>query len=265
MTTPPDKPRIQDVQPNRDRLRTLREELMREMEATTYGEVRSKFLETLNANRAPDAARGNPGTSVQRERGAGIWNKAFANTGMMQRSSIVLLAEFFDVEPDELIQPPPPQTPSNTADQTRATEDQTMPDFPIEPVLKSLFAYWKQSDGQDMQMRDLCDQLTEQLDRHITISVFIHQGQLPDPDRIREVLREASRIDPGVRNLGVRISKLYEQSVGNPSRINRPTARGARSQAFTAEGGIHISHGTLMGDVFNFGPSRKEEDEESGS
>lgn len=271
----PSRLRHEDVQPNRERLRTLRDELMREMEATTYHEVKNKFLETLNSKRSA-------GDPSQRERGTGIWNKAFASTGMMKRSSLVLLAEFFAVEPEELIQAPEPQLSSqapegpsesprilpNTAEQARTPEVQMMNDLPVEPVLESLVAYWQKAGSQDLQMRDLCHQLTDRLERRVPISRLINQGQLPDAARIREVLVEAARIDISVRTLVLRISKLHEKPAHAPSRVNRPTARGSHGKAFTVEGGIHvgdlhISQGTLLGDVFNFGPDKKDEGDES--
>jgi hypothetical protein len=77
---------------------------MRQMEARSYDEVRNKFLEELHSKCSSDVRERSP-MSLQRERGAGIWNKAFASAskGKMLRSSIILLAEFFDVEPEELI------------------------------------------------------------------------------------------------------------------------------------------------------------------
>jgi hypothetical protein len=101
------------VQPNREALLTLRDRYMRQMEASSYDEVRNKFLEELHS-------KGSSPSALPRERGAGIWNKAFASTpqGKMLRSSIILLAEFFDVEPEELIfkegeqAPPPPGGPT---------------------------------------------------------------------------------------------------------------------------------------------------------
>jgi hypothetical protein len=262
----PGRPRHEDVQPNRERLRALRDELMREMEATTYHEVKNKFLETLNSKRSAE-------DPSQRERGTGIWNKAFASTGMMKRSSLVLLAEFFAVEPEELIQAPELErssVPPNTAEQARTPEVQMMNDLPVEPVLESLAAYWQKADSQGLQMRDLCHQLTDQIERRVPILRLINQGQLPDAARIREVLVEAARIDIGVRTLVLRISKLHEKPAQGPSKVNRPTARGSHGKAFTVEGGIHvgdlhISQGTLLGDVFNFGPDKNGGGDESDS
>ena len=92
------------VHPNREALRALRDRYMRQMEARSYDEVRNKFLEELHSKCSSDVRERSP-VSLQRERGAGIWNKAFASAanGKMLRSSIILLAEFFDVEPEELI------------------------------------------------------------------------------------------------------------------------------------------------------------------
>jgi hypothetical protein len=85
---------------------------MRELEARSYDEVRNKFLEELQAKSGPAPQRG-ASSALQRERGAGIWNKAFASASKarMLRSSIVLLAEFFGVEPEELILAEAPEAP----------------------------------------------------------------------------------------------------------------------------------------------------------
>jgi hypothetical protein len=84
---------------------------MAQLEATTYEAVRDKFLEELQAKKPPGPAKGKRKRRAgQRERGAGIWNSAFSQSGRMERSSIVLLAEFFQVEPQSLIldsRPPP--------------------------------------------------------------------------------------------------------------------------------------------------------------
>jgi hypothetical protein len=106
------------VHPNREALRALRDRYMRQMEARSYDEVRNKFLEELHSKWSSDP-RARSSSPLQRERGAGIWNKAFASAsrGKMLRSSIILLAGFFDVEPEELIldeeeaAPRPPQPP----------------------------------------------------------------------------------------------------------------------------------------------------------
>lgn len=106
------------VLPNRDRLRQLRDEYMLQLDATTYDAVRDKFLEELQLKSPSGQATNEPKRKApRRERGAGIWNSAFSRGGKMLRSSIVLLAEFFQVEPRSLIldsSPPPdsaPETP----------------------------------------------------------------------------------------------------------------------------------------------------------
>lgn len=100
------------VLPNRDRLRQLRDEYMTQLESTTYDAVRGKFLEELQLKHPPEPATDKSRRRApRRERGAGLWNSAFAKAGRMLRSSIVLLAEFFQVEPRSLIldSSPPPE------------------------------------------------------------------------------------------------------------------------------------------------------------
>jgi len=86
---------------------------MTQLDATSYDAVKDKFLEELQAKEPPVAAGGQRKKARQRGRGAGIWNSAFSQSGRMERSSIVLLAEFFQVEPQSLIldsSPPPEST-----------------------------------------------------------------------------------------------------------------------------------------------------------
>lgn len=98
----PGKPRKEVVHPHREKLLELRDKYMRDMDAPSYSTVKEKFIQEIQSKRAA-------GESPQKEWGVGVWNNAFASSGVMQRSSIVLLAEFFGVEPDELILPSEPQ------------------------------------------------------------------------------------------------------------------------------------------------------------
>lgn len=127
------------VTPNREVLRALRDRYLREMEARSYDEVKNKFLEELQAKSGSAAPKGTP-SALQRERGAGIWNKAFASASKsrMLRSSIIQLAEFFGVEPEELIlaeerdapSPAPPREESFNRQPARRTRSRGDPRGP---------------------------------------------------------------------------------------------------------------------------------------
>lgn len=98
MPRPPGRPRKDFIHPNREKLLELRDKYMRDMDAPSYSTVKEKFIQEIQSKRTP-------GESPQKEWGIGVWNNAFSGSGMMQRASIVLLAEFFGVEPEALILP----------------------------------------------------------------------------------------------------------------------------------------------------------------
>jgi len=246
----------ESVLPHRVKLRSLRDQYMSEMGATSYDEVRNKFLQELKSKRGVDEARRTSAPESPRERGAGIWNKAFSRNGRMERSSIVLLAEFFAVAPEELILKPGPDSSPN------AEEDDTMTELPVEPAMKSLIAFCQRSPKLGIQKQNLCQQLADRLQPHLPspLSELIREGHPPEVDRLREAILEASRVEPEVRTLVVRISSMSVEGERTSPRVSKRVVRGNHNQSSTVHGDLQILNGALFNNaktVFNIGSSKK--------
>lgn len=242
------------VIPNRDRLRSLRDQYMRDLEATSYDKVRDKFLQELKSKRGPREAEDASAEQSPRERGAGIWNSAFARKGQMLRSSIILLAEFFDVKPEELIL----QTSRDDSPQTEEVE--TMSNVPVEPAMKLLVAFHQHSPKLDLPTRSLCQQLIERLEQYLKkpLSELIGEGHPPDEARLREAILQLTRTEPSVRILVLRISQMSSTGEESASRVFSPYIPGEHAQVFTNQGDIHTQGGLHFGHVIHMGPGRKD-------
>jgi hypothetical protein len=252
------------VLPNRIKLRSLRDQYMRDLDAVSYDEVRDKFLQELKSKRGLDEAKDSPGRSGSRERGAGIWNKAFARSGRMYRSSIILLAEFFAVAPEELIVTPGPD------DSPQTEEVKTMPaDIPLEPAMESLVAYSQRSPSLDIQTRNLCQQLSESFQRHYQkpISEIIGRGQPADVARLREAILQLTRVEPSVQTLILRISKMSAPAERVPSRAYNPVFNRDHNQVFTVQGDLQSLTGPIFNNqnTFNIGSGKKDGNGSSSS
>ncbi|HLL03211.1 MAG TPA: hypothetical protein VK539_21695 [Myxococcaceae bacterium] len=236
--------------PDRVKLRNLRDQYMSEMAALSYDEVKDKFLQELRSKRGEKTAES------PRERGLGIWNSAFgAKPEPMHRSSIVLLAEFFAVSPEELILKQAPESSPDTE------EDDTMTELHVEPAMKSLIAFHQRSPTLGIQKQNLCRQLSELLQRHLPLplSELIREGHSPDVERLREVLLEASRVEPEVHTLVMRISNMSVEAKRAAPRSSKPTVNGDHNQVLTIQGDIKNLHGSLFtnNNTFNTGPGKK--------
>lgn len=241
--------------PDRVKLRNLRDQYMSEMAATSYDEVKNKFLQELRSKRGEKTAESASEPASLRERGAGIWNSAFAKTGRMQRSSIVLLAEFFAVSPEELILKQAPESSPDTE------EDDTMTELHVEPAMKSLIAFHQRSPALGIQKQHLCRQLSELLQPHLPLPLpeLIREGHSPDVDRLREALLEASRVEPEVHTLVMRISNMSVEAKRAAPRSSKPTVNGDHNQVLTVQGDIKNLHGSLFtnNNTFNIGAGKK--------
>lgn len=236
MSPPARKTSRELVLPDRVKLRALRDQYMSDMAATSYDEVRDKFLQELKSKRDPGDADG------PRERGAGLWNSAFASKGRMLRSSIVLLAEFFDVAPEVLMLKP--ESDNSSKDE----EVKPMSDLPVEPAVNALIAYCQRSPKLGVQLRHLCQLLAEQLQRHLQVplSELIREGLPPEVEPLRESILQAARVEPGIYALILRISRMSSQPRPAASRVAKPTVRGNRNQVVTVQGDLHIPNGSLF-------------------
>jgi hypothetical protein len=228
---------------------------MSEMAATSYDEVKNKFLQELRSKRGEKTAESPSQPASVRERGAGIWNSAFAKKGRMDRSSIVLLAEFFAVSPEELILKQAPERSPETE------EDDTMTELHVEPAMKSLIAFHQRSPTLGIQKQNLCRQLSELLQRHLPLPLpeLIPEGHPPDVDRLRQVLLEASRVEPEIHTLVMRISNMSVEAKRAAPRISKPTVSGDHNQVMTIQGDIKNLNGSLFANntIFNIGSGKK--------